>query len=76
MIIPIRCFSCNNILADKWKFYTEEIKKKRGRSEDRYYMDGSQIPQTQELEIMTRIGFKRACCRKQFLTHVDLMEKI
>ena len=76
MIIPIRCFSCNKVIADKWKFYTAEIKKQRGRSEDRYYMDGSQIPQTQELEIMTRLGFKRACCRKQFLTHVDLMEKI
>ena len=76
MIIPIRCFSCNKVLADKWKHYTTEIKKYRGRSEDRYYMDGSQIPQTKELEVMTALGFKRACCRKQFLTHVDLMEKI
>jgi hypothetical protein len=39
-------------------------------------MDGSQIPQTKELEIMTVLKLKRACCRKQFLTHVDLMEKI
>jgi DNA-directed RNA polymerase I, II, and III subunit RPABC5 len=76
MIIPIRCFSCNNVLADKWNSYKTEVKKRRGRSEDRFYMDGSQIPQTVELEVMNKLGLKRPCCRKQFLTHVDLMEKI
>jgi DNA-directed RNA polymerase subunit N (RpoN/RPB10) len=25
---------------------------------------------------MNKLGFKRPCCRKQFLTHVDLIEKI
>jgi DNA-directed RNA polymerase I, II, and III subunit RPABC5 len=76
MIIPIRCFSCNNILADKWNYYKQQLRSVKGKSEDRYYMDGTQIPQTVELTIMNRLGLKRPCCRKQFLTHVDLMEKI
>jgi DNA-directed RNA polymerases I, II, and III subunit RPABC5 len=76
MIIPIRCFSCNNILADKWNYYKQELASVKGRREERYYMDGTQIPQTVELTIMNRLGLKRPCCRKQFLTHVDLMEKI
>jgi DNA-directed RNA polymerase I, II, and III subunit RPABC5 len=76
MIIPIRCFSCNNILADKWNYYKQELRSVKGRKEERYYMDGTQIPQTVELTIMNRLGLKRPCCRKQFLTHVDLMEKI
>jgi DNA-directed RNA polymerase I, II, and III subunit RPABC5 len=76
MIIPIRCFSCNNILADKWNYYKQELRSIKGRKEERYYMDGTQIPQTAELTIMNRLGLKRPCCRKQFLTHVDLMEKI
>ena len=76
MIIPIRCFSCNNVIADKWNSYKKEVKKRRGRSEDRFYMDGSQIPQTVELDVMNKLGLNRACCRKQFLTHVDLMDKI
>ena len=25
MIIPIRCFTCNNLIAHKWKTYTEKI---------------------------------------------------
>ena len=79
MIIPIRCMSCGNTLADKWNYYKNELKKRRGKSneyEDRFYMDGTQIPKTLELELMNRIGLKRPCCRKHFLTHVDLIEKI
>jgi DNA-directed RNA polymerase I, II, and III subunit RPABC5 len=78
MIIPIRCMSCGNIIADKWNWYKTELKRRRpvGDSGERYYMDGSQIPKTLELELMNRLGFKRPCCRKHFLTHVDLMDKI
>jgi DNA-directed RNA polymerase I, II, and III subunit RPABC5 len=75
MIIPIRCMSCGNTIADKWTWYKGEIKRRRG-TEDRYYMDGTQIPKTLELELMTKVGLKRPCCRKHFLTHVDLMEKV
>jgi replication factor C subunit 2/4 len=27
MIIPIRCMSCGKTLADKWRFYQDEVKK-------------------------------------------------
>ena len=29
MIIPIRCFSCNKILADKYNYYINEIQKNK-----------------------------------------------
>jgi DNA-directed RNA polymerase I, II, and III subunit RPABC5 len=76
MIIPIRCMSCGNVIADKWAWYKREMAKRKGRPEERLTIDGMQIPQSVELELMNRLGFKRPCCRKHFLTHVDLMEKI
>jgi DNA-directed RNA polymerase I, II, and III subunit RPABC5 len=75
MIIPIRCFSCNNVIADKWHYYKREIAKVRGTGKA-HPIDGTIIPQSLELELMKRLGLNRPCCRKQFLTHVDLMEKI
>jgi DNA-directed RNA polymerase subunit N (RpoN/RPB10) len=27
MLIPIRCFSCNKVVGDKYETYIEEIKK-------------------------------------------------
>jgi DNA-directed RNA polymerase subunit N (RpoN/RPB10) len=41
--------SCGNVIADKWNYYKEQLKKvkKTGKSyEDRFYMDGTEIPQT------------------------------
>lgn len=76
MIIPIRCMSCGNVIADKWSWYKNELSKRKAKPEERLTMDGTQIPQSLELELMNRLGFKRPCCRKHFLTHVDLIEKI
>ena len=78
MIIPIRCMSCGNVIADKWNYYKNKMKKLKGtyNPEDRFYMDGTQIPQTVEMQVMLEVGLKKSCCRKHFLTHVDLIEKI
>ena len=34
------------------------------------------IRQTPEMGLMVKLGMKRPCCRKHFLTHCDLIEKI
>lgn len=60
MIIPIRCFSCGKLIADKWEKYQELIKE--GYT---------------EAKALDEIGFKRYCCRRMFLSHVDInQEKI
>jgi DNA-directed RNA polymerase I, II, and III subunit RPABC5 len=80
MIIPIRCMNCGNILADKWLFYQEEVKKEKERrgnsSKTSIYMDGKSVPDTAELKVLEYLKLKRYCCRKHMLTHVDLIDKI
>ena len=29
MIIPIKCFTCGTVLADKYAFYCEEVRKRK-----------------------------------------------
>ena len=29
MIIPVKCFTCGKVLADKYQFYLTEIRKKK-----------------------------------------------
>ena len=29
MIIPIKCFTCGNVLADKYLYYVKEVRKKK-----------------------------------------------
>ena len=29
MIIPVKCFTCGTVIADKYRFYVEEVRKKK-----------------------------------------------
>ena len=29
MIIPIKCFTCGEVLADKYRYYLEQVKSKK-----------------------------------------------
>ena len=78
MIIPIRCMNCGKLIADKWRSYQKILKTKKGdeRAERREYFDGTTIPVTVEKEVLDSMGINRSCCRKHFLTQVDLIDKI
>jgi len=80
MIIPIRCMSCGNMIADKWRYYQSELKRLKGKSDntevERYYFDGKDVVETTEKKIMDTLKLRRSCCKKHFLTQIDLIEKI
>ena len=77
MIIPIRCMNCGKLLADKWLHYLERLQKLKGADYGkRTYFDGTKVPETAEGKVMTELQLNRYCCRKVFLTHVDLVEKL
>jgi len=75
MIIPIRCMSCGKVLADKWRFFQEK-KNNKSKEVERVYFDGNSIPETEEKKIMDLLNLKRACCRKHFITQIDLLDKL
>ena len=77
MIIPIRCMNCGKLLADKWRFYQKQLKAVKGdNAEQRVYFDGTTVPVTAEKKVLDSMGLLRSCCRKHFLTQVDLIDKI
>jgi len=76
-IFPIRCMNCGKLISDKWRFYQDQIKKaKLEKQEVQVYFDGNKVPDTAEKRILDGMGILRPCCRKHFLTHVDLIEQI
>ena len=78
MIIPIRCMNCGKLIADKWRAYQKQLNTMKGetRKEERVYFDGITIPETIEKRVLDTMGIIRPCCRKHFLTQVDLIDKI
>ena len=76
MIIPIKCFTCGNVIADKYRYYTEEVRKKKlakGLEVDKViYLTQEFHDKTPEGEVLDDLGLKKMCCRRHLLTHVDI----
>lgn len=78
MIIPIRCFTCNNIIASKYKKYLT-LTSMSGEEDIISSLDDSEIfnqKLNQSKEIFKELGITRYCCKRHLLTHVNLIEKI
>jgi DNA-directed RNA polymerase I, II, and III subunit RPABC5 len=74
MIFPIRCISCNNIIAGKYLAYlalVEKNRKKEGKTEMEYLT--ATTTKTAEGKALDELDVKRVCCRRHFLSHVDLL---
>ena len=81
MIIPVQCFTCGKILADRWRYYQHEVEKlktKEGVSmEDTVInVNSKTLKQTPEGKILDKLELKRYCCRRVMLGHVDLIDII
>jgi len=82
MIIPIRCFTCNNVLAHLWEPYLNKIQLKYSNDEvdnmrkERFMDVKKDINKSYEGVILDELGITNYCCRKNFLSHVELTDKV
>ncbi len=65
MMCPVRCFSCGKVVADKYYELKERIDKLQG-----VHKEGDVG------KILDELGFDRYCCRRMFISHVEVSEKI
>lgn len=76
MIIPVKCFTCGNVLADKYRYFqaeTRKIKISQGLKVDKeVYLTKENVDKTPEGSVLDNLGLKNVCCRRHMLTHVDI----
>lgn len=84
MIIPVKCFTCGKVLADKYEYYKQKSKELEKsidvntmtiedinvNSADTYF------DSTKKKDLLDKLGLNRICCRRHMLGHVDLIEII
>ena len=65
MLIPVRCFSCGNPVANHYDEFTERTTPadKGGK--------GEPIP-----KVLDDLGITRVCCRRMLLGNVNLIDEI
>ena len=88
MLIPIKCYTCGKILADKYLYYKKELIRKslalktdndnKNPNKDPLMIDISveDVKMTPAGEIMDELGLDRICCRKVMLTSIDIIDEI
>jgi len=76
MIIPIKCFTCGNVLANKYLFYVEEVSKLKQMKDEKndkiQYFTKSTLDKSCEGEVLDTLQLTKQCCRRHMLTHVDI----
>jgi len=76
MIIPVKCFTCGNVLSDKYRFYLAEVRKikiSQGMKIDKeVYLTTENMEKTPEGTVLDDLGLTNVCCRRHMLTHVDI----
>ena len=76
MIIPIKCFTCGNVLADKYICYQERVRERKianHESTDKIvYLTHSNNKKSIEGHTLDELKLHKMCCRTIMLTHVDI----
>ena len=81
MLIPIRCFTCGKVLADKYDYYIKEVQKlnKNPPNDDKSKTNQEEFKHFEAIHtapILDKLGLNRYCCRRHMLGTVDLMDTI
>ena len=71
MLIPVRCFTCGEVLADKYRFYVKEVRKRTNDPNRVMVYLTEEAQKTPEADVLDEMGLLRLCCRRHMLTHVD-----
>jgi DNA-directed RNA polymerase subunit N (RpoN/RPB10) len=78
MIIPVKCFTCGMVIADKYRYYVEQVRsiklKKNGVGQENrvLYLTKEFTQKTPEGDVLDELNIRKMCCRRHFLTHVDI----
>jgi DNA-directed RNA polymerase subunit N len=76
MIIPIKCFTCGNVLADKYRYFQKEVRRikiQKGTDVEKVvYLTKDTIDKTPEGVVLDNLKLTNVCCRRHMLTHVDI----
>jgi DNA-directed RNA polymerase subunit N (RpoN/RPB10) len=87
MIIPVRCVTCNKVLADKWAYYQNECSKLESKGKkvmelsdlEQLFKKDKQMGNFDSVlrkDLLDKLGLTRICCRRHMLGHVELIDDI
>lgn len=88
MLFPVRCVTCNKAIGGRYKKYRKLVEEYAGKPHQHprdYVVDSttgekefkalmSKGGRTAESRALTELGILRPCCRRHFLTEIDIFD--
>lgn len=62
MLIPVRCFTCGNLISDRFEEYQDKMQQ----------ATADESPD----KILDDLGIERYCCRRMMLTTVETIQQV
>lgn len=79
MIIPVRCFTCGKVIADKYEYYVSKLNeaKRNNTTPTIEYLTAENLEsvllnKSTEASLLDMLSLNKQCCRRHFITHVDI----
>ena len=86
MLIPPRCFTCGEIIADKWDIYIQTVNERKNKNTEIFkeneldiqYIDITKksVEKSIEGKVLDEMGLHKYCCRLPFLSTDHLITSI
>ena len=87
MLIPVRCFTCNNMIGDKRNAYVKIVAMEKQKNNDKKASDdldieyievgkGDKVKKSIEGKVLDDLDLHKYCCRRMMLTNVHLISYI
>ena len=79
MIIPVRCFTCGKVLANKWEYYQNRVQQMEDEHKGKMEKDGEQYKNLEPVykkAVLDELGLTKMCCRRHMLAHIDMIDII
>lgn len=74
MSFPIKCFTCGKVIADKYRYYLEEVRKQKSEDTPILYLSVQHRDKTVEGMVLDKLNLFDACCRTRFLAHKEIFK--
>lgn len=74
MIIPVKCFTCGKVLANKYRYFQRTVREKEldENNEIIHYLTETSKEKTIQGIVLDDMKLNKVCCRRHMLTHVDI----
>lgn len=78
MIIPVKCFTCGMVLANKWNYFVKRCKEieEENKNKDQSDSPSPFFERNFKMKIFEELQLERYCCKRHLMGHVDLIDHI